>query len=88
MNFLKAVFWDYPELTNPEKLKEILKNKRDQGLYTWILGRFMEYGRVVDTLEFFRIEEIEKAMDNLPLRFSTKKKWKRIMEVYGQSRRE
>jgi hypothetical protein len=32
MNYLKAVFWDYPEFTNKKFLKKLLKEKKGSSL--------------------------------------------------------
>jgi hypothetical protein len=55
--------------------------------YLWILKRFLEYGRVVDTISYFKIDEISKQLPKLWLTPYTYKKWKRIIEVYGVSNR-
>ncbi|MCK4727703.1 MAG: hypothetical protein KAT27_02160 [Desulfobacterales bacterium] len=52
------------------------------------MKRFMEHGRVVDTLAFFRLDAISQELSRLNLRPYTYKKWKRIAEVYDQSQRE
>jgi hypothetical protein len=84
MNYLKAVFWDYPELTNEEALASLLKEKVNSNLYLWIIRRMFEYGRVVDTFKFFKIDEIAKYLTKLQLRPYTLKKWERLIEVYGK----
>jgi cephalosporin-C deacetylase-like acetyl esterase len=59
MNYLKAVFWDYPQLTNREQLlKFIQESKKSKKVYRWLLKRFLEHARVVDTLEYFSLQEI------------------------------
>ena len=84
MNYLKAVFWDYPELTNEEALKSLLKGKLNSNLYLWIMRRMFEYGRVVDTFKFFKIDEIAEHLTKLQLSPYTLKKWKRLIRVYGK----
>ena len=49
----------------------------------WILSRFLEYGRVIDTFKFFNISEISSEINKLRLRDFTRKKWIRMIEVYG-----
>ena len=83
INCLKAVFWDYPELVNDEYLKKILEEGNDE-IRDWILTRFMEHGRVVDTLRFFSLKIISERISRLRLTPYTKKKWSRILEVYGK----
>jgi hypothetical protein len=47
-NYLKAVFWDYPELCDPEAVRRRLKQARskdDRRTLEWIMARFLEvYG--------------------------------------------
>ncbi len=88
MNYLNAVFWDYPEFTNPETIRQHLQKQGNQRVRHWILRRFLEYGRVVDTFTFFRIETIAQELSQLHLTPYTCKKWKRIVEVYGQTSRK
>ena len=83
MNYLKAVFWDYPQFSNEENLKSFLKKPLDKALYLWIISRFLEHGRVVDTLQFFTINEIKENLPKLKLSDYTLVKWKRMIELYG-----
>jgi len=84
MNYLKAVFWDYPQFSDEENLKNYLKQKLDKSLYLWIISRFLEHGRVVDTLQFFTINEIKDNLPKLKLSDYTLVKWKRMIELYGE----
>jgi hypothetical protein len=84
MNYLNAVFWDYPEFTNPETIRQHLQ-EGNQRVRRWILTRFLEHGRVVDTLKFFPLEAISRELSQLKLTPYTYKKWKRIVEVYGHT---
>lgn len=88
MNYLKAIFWDYPQFSDKENLKKYLQEEKDSSLYLWILKRFLAYGRVVDTISYFKIDEITKTLTTLNLTPYTYKKWKRIIEVYGKSHRK
>jgi hypothetical protein len=84
-NPLKSVFWEYPQFTEERKLREILEGLRtgsDKDLFFWILRRFLEYGRAVDVLRFFSIDEVESNLHNLRLRDYSAKKWQRLAEVY------
>jgi hypothetical protein len=86
MNTLKSVFWDYPQFTDEGYLRQVLEEcraKSDLRFYLWIMRRFLEYGRVVDTLQFFSIDEIAKHLGTIRLRKYTAKKWRRMVEVYG-----
>ena len=83
MDYLKAVFWEYPQYSERETLISILKEKSNLKLYLWIMRRFLEYGRVVDIFGYFRIEEIAEYMPQLKLTPYTLMKWKRLIEVYG-----
>ena len=83
MNYLKAVFWDYPQFSDEKNLKNYLKKQLDKSLYLWIISRFLEHGRVVDTLQFFTINEIKENLPKLKLSDYTLVKWKRMIELYG-----
>jgi hypothetical protein len=83
MNYLKAVFWDYPQFSDEENLKKFLKKQLDKSVYLWIISRFLEHGRVVDTLQFFTINEIKENLPKLNLSDYTLAKWKRMIELYG-----
>jgi hypothetical protein len=89
MNYLKAVFWDLPQLAKREYLQKfILENRNLERTYQWLLSRFLEYGRVVDTLEYFSLQEISSQIPKLKLTPYTKQKWERILEVYGKPERK
>ncbi|MBW2031467.1 MAG: hypothetical protein JRJ31_20605 [Deltaproteobacteria bacterium] len=82
MDFLKAIFWDYPEFANAETVRKIVELGWEDSGYRWMLRRFLEYGRAVDTMSFFSIEEISRAVQSLRLTPYTKKKWRRLIEIY------
>lgn len=84
---LKAVFWDYPEFTDEGNLKRCINENKRKGVYLWILKRFLEYGRIVDTLYLFNIDEISERLTKLKLTPYSKKKWRRMIEVYGKFKR-
>jgi hypothetical protein len=83
MNYLKAVFWDYPQLAREEAIKTALKEQPGSKKYRWIMSRFLEHGRVVDTFSYFRLREIIEHLPKLKLSPYTLKKWRRLIEVYG-----
>ncbi len=83
MNYLKTVFWDYPRFTDEETLMTCLKEKSRSSLYFWIMKRFLEHGRVVDVLTYFKIDEIAEYLPKLRLDSYNLKKWKRLIEIYG-----
>ncbi len=83
MNYLNAVFWDYPEFTDPDTIRRNLLKQGNQRLRRWLLKRFLEYGRVVDTLLYFPLDTISQELTRLKLTPYTYRKWKRIIEVYG-----
>jgi hypothetical protein len=86
MNFLKAVFWDYPQLANPDELRAFIKNNRhSKKVYFWIMKRFLENGRVVDTLQFFPFSEIAANMNKINLSEYARKKWQRMINFYGNT---
>ena len=87
-NSLKAVFWDYPELTDAAALGRKIQEARDssvQDALRWYLARFLERGRVVDTLRFFRLEEIRRVMPSLRISPRAVAKWARILAGYGNT---
>lgn len=85
MNYLHAVFWDYPELTDPEIIRQRLRTAEDSGIFRWIMQRFLEHGRVVDTLSFFSLDAISKEFPTLQLSPYARKKWSRMLEIYAPS---
>ncbi|RPI17007.1 MAG: hypothetical protein EHM58_10845 [Ignavibacteriae bacterium] len=82
MNYLKAVFWDYPQYTDEENLVNTIKYAK-KDVYNWILYRFLEYGRAIDTLKYFEVNRIKESLDELKLKPYTRKKWERLTKVYG-----
>jgi hypothetical protein len=84
MNYLNAVFWDYPQFIERVTLISYIEGKRGTNLYLWILRRFLEHGRVVDVLNYFEIDEIAEYLSKLQLTPYNLKKWKRLLEVYGK----
>jgi antitoxin VapB len=85
LNYLKAAFWDYPQFTDEAMLRSCLVERKNTSFYFWLMVRFLEYARVLDTLKFFAIDEIAGQLSELKLRPYTRKKWKRMVEVYGTS---
>lgn len=85
MNYLKSVFWDYPEFSNPDKIRRILLEEGDLRVRRWFLKRFLEHGRVVDALSFFPLDTISRELHQLNLDPYSLRKWKRVVEVYDQS---
>ena len=88
MNSLNSVFWDYPKFTDPRYLRNIIQRRADQKTRLWILKRFLEYGRVVDTWDYFSMAEIAKHFSELNLSPYAHKKWQRMIAVYGESNGE
>ena len=84
MNYLNAVFWDYPEFTVPDNVRKLLREEGNKKVINWVLQRFLEHGRVVDTLSFFSIQTISNAIPHLRITPYAQKKWKRIIEVYDR----
>ena len=85
MNYLKSVFWDYPRLQDEESLRNVIQIGRSQGdekRIQWVMARFLEYGRVVDTFKFFTIHEIAENLKQLRLSQYARGKWTRLVEVY------
>ena len=85
MNTLKSVFWEYPEFAEEQHLRQALERCRaaaDRRMYLWIMRRFLEYGRAVDALRFFSIDEVASNLEKLRLTDYSAKKWRRLAEVY------
>ncbi len=85
-NYLKAVFWDYPELCDQKAIEKALNEARmtgDNKTLHWIMARFLERGRVKDTALFFRPKEIETSLKFLKISGRAKKRWERLLDVYG-----
>ncbi len=80
---LDAVFWDYPRFRDEMFLRDFLERNRDNDGYRWVLARFLEHGRVVDTFRFFTAGEIAAGMDRIKISSYARKKWTRMLEVYG-----
>jgi len=80
---LDIVFWDLPKFTDENYLLKFLKEQKDKVPYYWAMTRFLKYGRVVDTLKLFNIEEITENLDKLQLPDYALRKWKRMGEVFG-----
>lgn len=85
MNYLKAVFWDYPQFADKEKLLKFIQDNKGTGPYFWTLTRFLEHGRVVDALSFFKLSEISEKLPKLILSGYARRKWERLLEVYGEN---
>jgi len=83
---LRAVFWDYPQYIDENYLRLSLSIK-DTTFRLWVIRRFLENGRAIDTLSLFPVEEINKAVHHLKLTGYTRKKWNRLIEVYGSERK-
>lgn len=82
---LQAVFWDYPQFQDEAELRTFLqKNKQGQAYY-WVMSRFLEHGRVVDTFSFFSLKEIATHLSKLKLSRYNQQKWQRLLQVYGSA---
>ncbi|MDW7761830.1 MAG: type II toxin-antitoxin system prevent-host-death family antitoxin [Acidobacteriota bacterium] len=86
-NPLKAVFWDYPELTDENVLAGKIRAARKSSLQDalrWFLARFLERGRAVDTLRFFTPEEIRRHLPSLKISPRAVARWTKILESYAR----
>lgn len=88
MNTLEAVFWDYPKFTDFHYLQQALQDSDNSGKRQWIMARFLEHGRIVDTWKFFTMKEIIEALPNVKISAHARKKWQRMIEVYGDNPRK
>jgi len=84
---LQAVFWDYPRFLDKDYLQSFLKEKKGTDAYYWVMKRFLEHGRVIDTLQFFTITEVADQLSILQLSDYAEKKWSRLVEVYAHPQR-
>jgi hypothetical protein len=85
-NYLKAVFWDYPNLCNNEGIRNILEKAREEKdirTVHWIMSRFLERGRIRDTALFFTPADIKKELAHIKISPRVRKRWERLLEVYG-----
>jgi hypothetical protein len=81
-NYLKAVFWDYPEFFDEKSLQNpIPVESENPELRRWFLYRFLENARVTDALKFFSLNEIEKNLQFLKLTDYSRKKWEWIIKT-------
>ena len=86
-NSLKAVFWDYPELTEEKAVRAYVEEacrSPERGALDWVLTRFLERGRVIDVRKFFDWAEIRSALPHLRLTPFAQNKWARLLEVYDR----
>jgi hypothetical protein len=88
LNYLQVVFWDYPKFIDTNYLKDFIGKNKDNDSYFWAMQRFIEHGRVVDTLDYFNLSEIKKSLSTLKISHYNKKKWNRIIEVYDKDIRK
>ncbi len=85
-NFLRAVFWDYPQFHDHNSIRAALQNAREQNdiqTFRWFLARFLERGRVKDVAMIFRITEIRDNLNALRISDYAYRKWQRLLNVYG-----
>ncbi len=88
MNYLKAVFWDYPQFTDARFLLRTLQGNKNKGIRNWILARFLEHGRAVDTFRYFSLDELKEKIDVVKISTYNHRKWKRLIEIYANTERE
>jgi len=79
---LNSAFCDYPQYTDPESVRNLIETSLEKR--RWVLKRFLERGRVVDTWKYFSMNEIADAIHELNLSPYALKKWTRMIEVYGK----
>jgi len=84
-NYLKAVFWDYPQFQDYNSIRSALENTRESNdiqSFQWFLTRFLERGRVKDVAMIFSINDVKQNLNKLRLSDYAYKKWQRLLEVY------
>jgi len=82
---LQAVFWDYPQFLDEDYLRVFLRRNVEEQIYYWVMCRFLEHGRVVDTWRFFSLKEIAVNLHKLKLSPYNQRKWNRLWEVYDSA---
>jgi prevent-host-death family protein len=85
---LKALFWDFPELAEEEKLKSYVERARlnpSGDSLDWVLTRMLERGRVLEIKKLFGWDEIRAALPRLSLTPWARAKWRRIIEIYART---
>ena len=78
MNYLKAVFWDYPQFTEEEVVKSSLKESKGSQVFLWIMTRFLEHGRVMDSFRFFKLQEIARIFTKTKAYFTHHEKMAKV----------
>lgn len=81
---LESVFWDHPEFTSEEAVRAFLERNADGPDRVWMLARFLEHGRFVDTVLFFSLREIRDSLPLLRLSPDVRRKWNRFLEIYAK----
>jgi prevent-host-death family protein len=87
-NPLKAVFWDCPSLADRETLRRQVEEARkteSADAFRWLLTRMLERGRAVDAMKLFSLAEIREGMPKLRLTEYARRKWTRLLQVYGHA---
>lgn len=79
---LQAVFWDYPQFLQEDFLRAFLRQNKNNPTYYWVMNRFLEHGRVVDTFSLFSLKEIASSLHRLKLSKYSQQKWQRLLQVY------
>lgn len=85
---LKAVFWDFPELAEEEKLKSYVERAKlnpSGDSLDWVLTRMLERGRVIEVKKLFGWDEIRAALPRLSLTPWARAKWRRMTEIYART---
>ena len=82
---LDAVFWDHPELADEAKLRVFLSQNSGTPTFLWVLARFVEHGRFVDTIQFFDLSEIRRLLPQTRVSTYARNKWARFFEIYASS---
>jgi len=80
---LDAVFWDYPRFVDEAVVRQTLAEKRGTFVYSWMLARLLERGRAVDTMALVPLAEIAQAVREAKISDRARRKWRRLVEVYG-----
>jgi hypothetical protein len=80
---LESVFWDHPEFANEPGVRGFLAANPDTADRVWMLTRFLEHGRFVDTVLFFTLGEIREKLPQVRISDVNRRKWARFLDVYA-----
>ena len=78
-----GLLWDRPSMTNQE-FYAALKNSQDAN-NLWALKRFMEYAPSKVVASVLSLEELSRAVQQVPLRTPYKEAWDRAVQYWSEN---